>query len=115
MFKLITGLVLSLFGTSVALAEESGRVNLYTVSTCAKMEQASKSLSQSYGEKPFALGTAFAEVPEHGTIEGVLIITVNPDTRTYTINMVFEEDDMVCMILSGDTFMPALDEPKINL
>ena len=62
------------------------------------------------------MGTAYAEVPEFGTIEGVLILTVNPKTRTYTVNIVFEKDDMVCMVLSGDNFKPADPyKPEANL
>jgi hypothetical protein len=90
-----------------AHSQESESKNLLTISACATIETASNSLKEAYGEQPFALGTAYAEVPEYGTIEGVLILTVNPKTRTYTVNIVFEQDNMVCMILSGDNFSPA--------
>ena len=99
-----------------AFAQESEPKNLLTVSACATIETASNSLKEAYGEQPFALGTAYAEVPEFGTVEGVLILTVNPKTRTYTVNIVFEKDNMVCMVLSGDNFKPADPyKPEANL
>lgn len=99
-----------------AHSQESEPKKLYTVSSCATINIASNSLRERYGEQPFALGTAYAEVPEYGKIKGVLIMTVNPDTRTYTINIVFEEADTVCMILSGDDFKPADPyKPKADL
>ena len=115
MFKSITSAVLSIMMATASTAQESEPKNLYTVSACATIDTASDSLEKKYGEQPFALGKAYAEVPEYGTIEGVLIITVNPKTRTYTINMVFEEDDMVCMILSGSNFKPAGGKPETSL
>lgn len=36
-------------------------------------------------------------------------MSVNPTTRTYTINIYFEEDDMVCMLAAGNKFEPAFD------
>lgn len=90
-----------------ALAEESEEKSLYTVGACAKSDIADRSLLEAYGETPFALGSAIVEVPKYGTAEGVLIITVNPKTRTYTINIYFEDDDMVCMLTSGENFSPA--------
>ena len=97
-------------------AQELESKNLLTISACATIDTASKSLKEAYGEQPFALGTAYAEVPEFGTIEGVLILTVNPKTRTYTVNIVFEKDNMVCMVLSGDNFKPADPyKPEANL
>ena len=116
MFKSITAAVLSAMMASASPAQELEFKNLHTVSACASIDKASSSLDRVYGEQPFALGTAYAEVPEYGTIEGVMMLTVNPDTRTYTVNMVFEQDNMVCMILSGDNFKPAEPyKPKINL
>ena len=97
-------------------SQELESKNLLTISACATIDTASKSLKEAYGEQPFALGTAYAEVPEFGTIEGVLILTVNPKTRTYTVNIVFEKDNMVCMVLSGDNFKPADPyKPEANL
>ena len=110
---LILGLALAY---TPAHSQESEPKNLLTVSACATIETASNSLKEAYGEQPFALGTAYAEVPEFGTIEGVLILTVNPKTRTYTVNIVFEQDNMVCMVLSGDNFKPADPyKPEANL
>jgi hypothetical protein len=107
MFKSITAAMLSIMIATASVAQESEPKNLYTVNACATIDTASSSLKEAYGEQPFALGTAYAEVPEVGTVEGVLILTVNPKTRTYTVNIVFEKDDMVCMVLSGDNFKPA--------
>tara|TARA_B110000503_G_scaffold72110_1_gene111607 strand:+ start:2540 stop:2854 length:315 start_codon:yes stop_codon:yes gene_type:complete len=101
---------------TTSVAQKSEPKNLYTVSACATIDTASNSLKEAYGEQPFALGTAYAQVPEFGTVEGVLILTVNPKTRTYTVNIVFEKDDMVCMVLSGTNFKPADPyKPKTSL
>jgi hypothetical protein len=88
MFKSITAAVLlSTMIVTSSVAQQSETKNLYTVSACATIETAGNSLKEAYGEQPFALGTAYAEVPEVGTVEGVLILTVNPKTRTSRYNL----------------------------
>lgn len=115
MFKSITAAILLSTIVTASIAQGTEPKNLYTVSECVNIDIASELLEKEYGEKPFALGTAFVEIPEYGEAEGVLVITVNPKTRTYTINIIFEEDNMVCIILSGDGFEPAGRPPEASL
>ena len=42
------------------------------------------------------------------------MLTVNAETRTYTVNIIFEEDEMLCMLTSGEDFQPA-DIPGLKL
>jgi|TARA_B110000503_G_scaffold92657_1_gene139692 hypothetical protein len=65
-------------------------------------------LQEKYGEEPFAFGSAgVALAPGGEPIEGVLLMNVNPKTLTYTINILFPKDRMVCMLVAGDEFRPA--------
>ena len=82
---------------------------------CAPSDQVLSYLEEEFGEQPFALGSAMVKLPRGDEVEGILLMSVNPDTRTYTINILFDEDDMMCMLTSGDKFQPASQKPKINL
>ena len=82
---------------------------------CGPVDRVLPYLRDKYGEQPFALGSAMVELPGDGLAEGVLLITVNPETKSYTINVVFEEDNIVCMLTSGQDFSPANLRPKITL
>jgi hypothetical protein len=96
-------------------AQESKPQVLTLEHDCAKVENVVPYLRDEYGENPFALGTAVVTLPGDKDVNGVLLLTVNPKTKTYTINIVFEEDGMICMLTSGEDFQPADSRPKISL
>jgi hypothetical protein len=83
-------------------------LNLNLAHDCASAEQVLPSLKEQYGETPFAVGRASVTVAkENREVQGTLWMSVNPKSRTYTINILFEEDGIVCMLTSGDKFQPA--------
>ena len=108
MFKLLTGIVLSVLISNSALAQESDIPILTLAHDCGPAERVLPFLKEQYGEEPFALGRAgVALAPGGEPIEGILLMNVNPTTLTYTINILFPEDKMVCMLVAGDKFRPA--------
>ena len=110
----ILALGLALAYTPVQAQESKPQV-LTLEHDCAKVENAVPFLRDEYGEHPFALGTAVVTLPGDKTAIGVLLLTVNPKTKTYTMNIVFEEDGIMCMLTSGEEFQPADTKPKISL
>ena len=110
--SLLLGLTLV---ASQAFAQEDIEVKkLLLAHDCAPIEQIVPRLRDLYGERPFALGVAVVTLSDGRPLEGVLMLTVNAETRTYTVNIIFEEDEMLCMLTSGEDFQPA-DIPGLKL
>jgi hypothetical protein len=108
MFKLLAGIVLSVLILNSASAQESDIPILTLAHDCGPAGRVLPFLKEQYGEEPFALGRAgVALAPGGEPIEGILLMNVNPKTLTYTINILFPEDKMVCMLVAGDKFRPA--------
>jgi len=109
----ILALGLALVYTPVS-AQESDIQILTLAHDCAPAERVLPYLREQFGEEPFALGKAsVALAPDGQEAEGILIINVNPKTLTYTINILFLEEGMVCMLTAGDKFRPATNpKPK---
>jgi len=115
----MTKLAILILGLALAYtpvqSQESDVQVLTLEHDCAPADRVLSYLEEEFGEQPFALGSAMVKLPRGDEVEGILLMSVNPDTRTYTINILFDEDDMMCMLTSGDKFQPASQKPKINL
>lgn len=99
-----------------AIAQEDNTLkSLMLAHDCAPADRVLPHLQEEWGEDPFALGTAVVTLKNGEPVDGLLLMNVNPSTRTYTINILFLEDGMVCMLTSGEDFQPAQSKPKINL
>ena len=110
--SLLLGLTLV---ASQVFAQEDYEVKTLTLAhDCAPTKQIIPQLREQYGERPFALGIAVVTLPDGRPLEGVLMLTVNPESRSYTVNIMFVEDEMMCMLTSGDDFQPA-DIPGLRL
>ena len=96
-------------------AQQDAPLVLTLAHDCAPVDKVLPFLSKEYGEEPFALGTAYANLTDGREVQGVLMLTVNPKTKTYTVNMFFEKDDIMCLLTTGTDFQPADLKPKINL
>ena len=105
---------LALAYTPVQAKETNPKV-IALVHECAPIDTALPFLMEEYNERPFALGTAYVTLADGREAEGVLLLTVNPKEKTYTVNIVFEQDEMMCMLTSGDEFQPADLKPKLSL
>jgi hypothetical protein len=82
---------------------------------CAPAARVLPYLEEEFGERPFAFGRAAVNLRGGEEVQGVLLMNVNPSTRSYTINILFEDDDIVCMLTTGDKFQPASSKPKTSL
>lgn len=105
---------LTLVASQVFAQEDSEVKKLLLAHDCAPIERISPLLREQFGERPFALGIAVVTLPDGRPLEGVLMLTVNAETRTYTVNIMFVEDEMMCMLTSGEDFQPA-DMPGLKL
>jgi hypothetical protein len=105
--KWLALIILSLLAVPVN-AQESDVKILTLAHDCGPAGRVLPFLKEKYGEEPFALGRAgVALAPGGEPIQGILLMNVNPKTLTYTINILFPEDKMVCMLVAGDKFRPA--------
>ena len=117
----MTRLAILVLGLALAYtpvnAQESDIKTLTLVHDCGPAERVLPFLKEKYGEEPFAIGRATVSLAANGQeVEGILLMNVNPTTFTYTINILFQKDSMVCMLTSGDKFRPATDlKSKNNL
>ena len=74
-------------------------------------------LNEQYGEIPILKGRAFVQVPaeydgEIAIVEGVLVITTNYKSNTYSVSITFD-NDTTCSIINGGNFFPwDFEEPK---
>ena len=59
-----------------------------------------------YDEIPFVLGDITIQTPDGKFWSGEMEIIVNPDSGTYSIIGIFE-DEIACIIALGDRFRPA--------
>ena len=104
---------LAILALGLALAytpahSEQSDVQILTLEhDCAPAARVLPHLEEEFGERPFALGRAGVKLPEGKEAEGLLVMSVNPGTRSYTINILFEDDDIICMLTAGDKFQPA--------
>jgi hypothetical protein len=93
-------------------AQESNKTLVLTLAhDCAPANQVLPYLEEKFGEIAFAMGRAGVILANNGKeAEGILLMNVNPNTLTYTVNILFEEDQIVCMLTAGDKFQPAFDQ-----
>ena len=115
----MTKLAILVLGLALAYtpvqAAENERKALYLAHDCGPVDKILPFLAEEFGERPFALGTAFVTLTDGREAEGVLMLTVNPKEKTYTVNIIFEDDGVMCLLTSGEEFQPADLKPKINL
>ena len=100
-----------------AFAQEQDNVSqsLLLVHDCGPAERVLPHLKEKWGELPFALGTAVVVLQDGSPAEGVLMMNVNPKTLSYTVNIMFVNLGIVCMLTSGKDFQPAQSQPGIKL
>ena len=117
--KTLALLSLLCFGLmNVAQAQQESDIKVLTLAhDCAPASRVMSYLEEEYGEKPFALGRASVVLKSTSDpVTGILLMNVNPETLTFTINILFPEDKMVCMLTAGDNFRPAGKEAdKLSL
>ena len=117
LFKSLLLCVVLLTSLSASAQEQSDIKTLPLVHDCGPAERVLPFLREKYGEEPFAIGRATVSLAANGQeVEGILLMNVNPKSLTYTINILFPKDGIVCMLTSGDKFRPATDpKSRINL
>ena len=108
MYRIIVAALIILSFAQAHAQQTPDIKKLTLVHDCGLAERVLPFLQKKYGEEPFAFGKAgVALAPGGEPIEGVLLMNVNPKTLTYTINILFPKDKMVCMLVAGNEFRPA--------
>ena len=113
--SLLLGLTLVVTPAFAQQEEDNGLRSLLLAHDCAPAERIIPLLREEWGELPFALGTAVVTLKDGRQAEGILMMNVNPSTLSYTINILFIDDDMMCMLVNGEDFQPAQNIPGLKL
>ncbi len=103
MFKqIVTSLALTVGLSLPSIASEPIRMPSSMV--CAESDYFFPTIEK-YGEIPFAKMISFREVPGVGVMQNVMIIFVNPETKTYTMLEQLSEN-IVCVVGVGSDILP---------
>ena len=113
--SLLLGLTLVVTPAIAQQEEDNGLRSLLLAHDCAPAERIINLLREDWGELPFALGTAIVTLENGQQAQGVLMMNVNPSTLSYTINILFLDDGMMCMLVNGEDFQPAQNKPGLKL
>ena len=113
MFKKITASLFALFVTAGCGYPQNDvfpdeampdTVPMYTIAECMPGEEFRRYVIQNFGHEPLLLGYGFvsllAETGEQYYAEGVMFLTGNIDTGTWSVSVTFE-DDMTRNLISG--------------
>jgi hypothetical protein len=103
----IKSLVVSVALILVSTLAQAERKRLVVVLECDSDSNRILSMVQGdpYWEQPFSVGRGVLQVAPSGTAPMDTVITVNPQTLTYTIIALFE-DGHACLIVPGSDFAP---------
>jgi len=69
-------------------------------------------VQEKYGELPFATGQGIVQNISGAYQSGIVIQTVNPEERSFSIIISDPISGTECLLLPGNSFAPALIEPK---
>jgi hypothetical protein len=69
-------------------------------------------VQEKYGELPFATGQGIVQNITGAWQSGIIIQTVNPEERSFSIIISDPISGVECLLLAGNSFAPALIEPK---
>jgi|TARA_B110000977_G_scaffold118474_1_gene152871 hypothetical protein len=114
---LILGSALLVLFPTLVLSQEKEKLEyvptvLFLAAQCGPVEIVSNKLKDKHGEVPFAVGNGMVILAQNGEpIPAQLVLTVNPDTMTFTVNAVLP-DMNTCLVISGNSFAPAMLKKK---
>lgn len=100
--KIATSLALTVGLSLPSIASETRTVNSQLV--CAEWGTIDATLTE-HGEIPFARMSADRHIGRSGVIQNIVVIFVNPKTKTFTVVEQFKED-LYCVLSIGSEFGP---------
>lgn len=110
MKQLVTLCIILLGLTVSAAAKEEPDIQLMpSVFDCMNISLVDIALKERFGELPLATGLGKLSVVTPTDIEeanNITIIYVNPETLTFSIVAVFTQEQMACIITTGNNFKP---------
>ena len=124
MYKTVTSCLVALFITAGCAYPQSNEIMpdeampdtipMYTTADCMPGPEFRDYISNNFGHEPMLLGYGYVMViQENGDevpVGGVMFLTTNIDTGTWTVSITFP-DDMVCNLISGFGLQPMSYEP----
>lgn len=91
---------------------------LHLMVKCGTMQEVSTTLKQKWGETPMVIGDGVLVFSANNMpVPAKLVLTVNPQTNTFTVNAVLPNMD-ACILISGGNFTPvkaSKNKQKIKL
>jgi hypothetical protein len=69
-------------------------------------------VQEKYGELPFATGQGIVQNISGAYQSAIVIQTVNPEERSFSIIISDPISGTECLLLAGNSFAPALNEPE---
>lgn len=106
--KIATSLALTVSLSLPSIASETRSLNTQIV--CAAWDVIDASLNE-HGEMPFARMSADRHIARSGTVQNIVVIFVNPKTKTFTVVEQFKED-LYCVLSIGSEFGPVLEQDE---
>jgi hypothetical protein len=102
--------------TSVAQAQNKDDTLVFSnASECKPTGIIEKIVGTEYGEKPFSKSKIILQSSKNARLfEGNLVLYVNPESKTYTLVVQFD-DKVSCILGAGSDFAPAFTQPKNQL
>jgi len=104
--------------TVSASAEEPKVQKLATLNDCSEWKIVNRILMETYGETPFVIADGVISAVIPGEIQKTkhrMLIYFNKETTSFSIVSLFVEEDMACIINSGNNFRPIVLQNGVNL
>lgn len=115
MLKLATTLLGLTLALGSAQAQNSNdRMIFSSDSECRSIGVIETVIQDQYGEQPFSKSEIILQASKNTRLhEGNLVIYINPNTRTYTLVVQFE-DSISCVLGIGIGFVPAFEKSTMK-
>jgi hypothetical protein len=115
MLKLATTLLgLTLTLGSAQAQNQNQKLTFSSTMECNVTGVLEKYINEEFGERSFSESKIFLQATKNSRLyEGKLVVYINPETKTYSLMVEFEDDKISCMLGSGVDFAPAKRGPNI--
>lgn len=87
--------------------KEVERLAFASVASCFNYKKIEQILSEGYGEIPIGRGHGYLDnLKTNSPTEGDILFYINPVTKSFSVVIYFKEDDISCVLLTGEGLRP---------